>query len=78
MRYLKLVPIVIKTAQRFASFRMVLGLQNRYWFSKNLARHKDRLHLMKGIVDSAAPKLPTIDKKRAKVLHPIGDAILLS
>jgi len=49
--------------------RMVLGLQNRYWFSKNLARHKDRLHLMKGIVDSTAPKLPTIDKKRAKLGH---------
>merc|ERR1712070_1216741 len=40
-------------------------LQDRYWFLKNLRRHRERLTSMKAETDSSAPKLP-VDPRNDK------------
>ena len=40
-------------------------LNDRYWFLKNLRRHRERLGHMKAETDSSAPKLP-VDPRNDK------------
>ena len=48
------------------SAKMPIGqLQDRYWFQKNLERHKKRVVTMKAETDSSAPKLP-VDPRNDK------------
>jgi len=45
-------------------------LNDRYWFLKNLRRHRERLGDMKAETDSSAPKLP-VDPRNDKRKVPI-------
>ena len=47
-------------------------LNDRYWFLKNLRRHRERLGDMKAETDSSAPKLPVDprnDKRKVSILY---------
>merc|ERR1712023_178342 len=53
-------------ACEFSSEEMPVGqLNDRYWFLKNLRRHRERLTSMKAETDSSAPKLP-VDPRNDK------------
>merc|ERR1712023_57507 len=53
-------------ACEFSSEEMPVGqLNDRYWFLKNLRRHRERLTHMKAETDSSAPKLP-VDPRNDK------------
>ena len=51
--------------------KMPVGtLNDRYWFLKNLRRHRERLGKMKAETDSSAPKLPVDPRNdKRKVQH---------
>ena len=55
-----------RCSRLFEVARMPVGtLNDRYWFLKNLRRHRERLGRMKAETDSSAPKLP-VDPRNDK------------
>ena len=54
-------------------------LNDRYWFLKNLRRHRERLGIMKAETDSSAPKLPVDPRNdKRKVCHSVRRGAELS